>query len=73
MSFVKRSTLISCAEILRGKERTVEILRGEFKNFHEPSDLLEKQGRYGEVFLKGSKLRRGRTVDLSHKDRRIYP
>jgi hypothetical protein len=43
-----------------------------FANFREPLDLTEEQGRYGEVFPKGSKLRRGRTVDPSHKDRRIY-
>jgi hypothetical protein len=41
-------------------------------NFREPSDLTEEQGRYGEVFPKGSKLRRGRTVDPSHKGRWIY-
>jgi hypothetical protein len=41
-------------------------------NFHEPSDLTEVQGRYDITFSKKSKLRRGRTVDPSHKGRRIH-
>jgi hypothetical protein len=41
-------------------------------NFREPLDLTEEQGRYDEVFPKGSKLRRGRTIDPSHKGRWIY-
>jgi hypothetical protein len=38
------------------KERTVSILRGGFATSHEPLDLTEKQGRYGEVFLKVQSL-----------------
>jgi hypothetical protein len=38
----------------------------------EPLDLTEVQGRYNNIFSKGSKLRRGRTVDLSHEDHQIY-
>jgi hypothetical protein len=49
------------------------VLRGESMNLREPSDLVEVQGRYGVSFSKGSKLKRGRTVDPSHKGRRIYP
>jgi hypothetical protein len=30
----------------------VIILGGEFMNFHEPSDLTEKKGRYDEYSLK---------------------
>jgi hypothetical protein len=46
------------------KERTVEILRGDFANHREPLDLAEVQGGYGEYFSsKGSKLRRGRAID----------
>jgi hypothetical protein len=40
--------------------------------FRGPLDLERVQGRYADVFSKGSKLRRGRTVDLSHEDHRIY-
>jgi hypothetical protein len=40
------------------KSRTIEILQGEFANHHEPLDLGELQGRYGDVFPKDSKLRR---------------
>jgi hypothetical protein len=41
-------------------------------NLREPLDLAEVQGRYDEVFPKGSKLRRARTVDPSHEDHWIY-
>jgi hypothetical protein len=32
-------------------------------NFREPLDCEKEQGRYGEVFPEGSKLRRDRTID----------
>jgi hypothetical protein len=37
-----------------------------------PLDLVEVQGRYDVIFSKGYKLRRGRAIDPSHKDRQIY-
>jgi hypothetical protein len=46
--------------------------RGDFANHRKPSDLGKVQGKYGDVFLKISKFRRGRAVDPSHKGRRIY-
>jgi hypothetical protein len=39
---------------------------------HGPLDLAEVQGGYDVIFSKGYKLRRGRSVDPSHKDRQIY-
>jgi len=54
------------------EERTVGIFRGGFTTSREPLDLTEVQGRYGEVFPNSSKLRRNRTIDLSHKDHWIY-
>jgi hypothetical protein len=47
---------------LRRKERTVEILYGEFANSREPLDLTEEQGSY-DKYSQGFKLRRGRTID----------
>jgi hypothetical protein len=64
-------TLSHFAEFIK-EERTVGILRGEFATSREPLDLTEVQGRYNEGIPKGSKLRRGRAIDPSHKDRRIY-
>jgi hypothetical protein len=49
----------------------VRILQGEFANSHETLDLTEEQGDYGRS-VKGSKLRRNRTADPSHKDHCIY-
>jgi hypothetical protein len=40
---------------------TVEILRGEFLNFREPSDLIEEREGYGGCFYK-CKLRRNRSM-----------
>jgi hypothetical protein len=39
---------------------------------HGPSDLVEVQGRYGLIFIEGSKLRRGKAVDQVHGDYWIY-
>jgi hypothetical protein len=64
-------TLSHFAEFIK-EERTVGILRGEFAKSREPLDLTEVQGRYNRVFPRGSKLRRGRAVDPSHKGRWIY-
>jgi hypothetical protein len=58
-----RGTLSRFAGFIRKK--TVGILRGEFATSRESLDLGEVQGRYGNVFPKGSKLRRGRAVDPS--------
>jgi hypothetical protein len=52
--------------------QTVSILRGGFTTSRGILDLVEVQGRYGGVLSRGSKLRRGRTIDRSHKDHRIY-
>jgi hypothetical protein len=52
--------------------RTVGILQGGFMTSRGPLDLTEVQGRYSGVLSRGSKLRRGRTIDPSHKDHRIY-
>jgi hypothetical protein len=41
-------------------------------SFREFLDLTKVQGRYNDVFSRGLKLRRGRTVDPSCKGRRIY-
>jgi hypothetical protein len=49
----------------------VGILCGEFVKSHEPSDLMEEQGSYDE-YSQRFKLRRGRTIDPSHKGRWIY-
>jgi hypothetical protein len=54
------------------KEQMDEILRGDFANLREPLDLAEVQGRYDIIFSRGSKFRRGRAVDPSHKGRWIY-
>jgi hypothetical protein len=51
--------------------KTVGILCGEFAKSREPSDLTEEQGSYNE-YSQRFKLRRGRTVDPSHKGRWIY-
>jgi hypothetical protein len=50
----------------------VSILIGGFTAFRGPLYLKRVQGRYNNVFSKGPKLRRGRTIDPSHEDRRIY-
>jgi hypothetical protein len=63
---------LAISQIYQRKGRTDENLRGDFAKFHGPSDLGEVQGRYSDVFPKGSKLRRGRAIDQDHKDRGIY-
>jgi hypothetical protein len=63
--------LVHFSEIAK-EERMVGILRGGFVNSREPLDLTEEQGRYVKVFATSSKLRRGRTVDPSHKGHQIY-
>jgi hypothetical protein len=50
----------------------VEILQGEFVKFCRPLDLTKEKGRYDKVFPKGSKVRKGRTIDPSCKSRQIY-
>jgi hypothetical protein len=57
-----RKYLTHLAEFIR-KEWTVGIPLGEFTNYHEPLDLRKVQGRYSDVFPKGSKLRRGGAID----------
>jgi hypothetical protein len=54
------------------KKRTVRILQGGFTIIRGPLDLAEVQGRYDVILSKGLKLRRGRSVDQGHEDRRIY-
>jgi hypothetical protein len=39
---------------------------------YELLDLIKVQGRYNGVFSRGSNLRRGRTIDPSYKDHRIF-
>jgi hypothetical protein len=63
--------LVHFAEIIR-KDRRSEFSEESSRYFRGLLDLAEEQGRYGEVFSKGSKLRRGRTIDPSHKGRWIY-
>jgi hypothetical protein len=48
------------------------VLEGESANLRESLNLTEVQGRYDEVFSRGSILRRDRTADPSHEDRLIY-
>jgi hypothetical protein len=66
-----RKYLIHFAEFIR-KERTVEIPQGEFANHRKPLDLGKVQGRYDDVFPKGSKLRRGGAIDQDHEGRWIH-
>jgi hypothetical protein len=49
----------------------VGILCGEFAKSREPSDLTEEQGITMSI-PKGSKLRRSRVIDPSHKGHWIY-
>jgi hypothetical protein len=63
----KEEHLIISQEPLE-KEWMVVILRGESANLHESVDLVDVQGRYDNVFPKGSKIRRRRTVDQGHED-----
>jgi hypothetical protein len=46
--------------------------RGEFANHRKPLDLGKVQGRYDDVFPKGSKLRRGGAIDQDHEGRWIH-
>jgi hypothetical protein len=57
-----RKCLFHSAGFIR-KEQMVGILRGEFVNHRKPLDLGKAQGRYGSVFPRGSKLRRGGAFD----------
>jgi hypothetical protein len=66
-----RKYLIKFAEFIR-EERTIGILRGGFATSREPSYLGKVQGRYNNVFPRGSKLRRGRAVDQDHEGRWIH-
>jgi hypothetical protein len=50
----------------------VEILQGGFATSRGSSDLTEVQGKISPVFPGDIKLRRGRTIDTSHKGRWIY-
>jgi hypothetical protein len=70
---VERDTLFSlCRSSQEEREWTGRILCGEFTKSHEPSDLTKEKGSYASI-PKGSKLRRSRTVDPSHKSHWIYP
>jgi hypothetical protein len=55
-----------------GKKWTVKIPPTEFTNNCKTLDLGKEQGRYDNVFPKGSKLRRGRVVDQDHDGRWIH-
>jgi hypothetical protein len=54
------------------KERMVGILCGEFAKSREPLDLTEESRGVTASIPKGSKLRRSRTIDPSHKGHWIY-
>jgi hypothetical protein len=41
-------------------------------NHRKPLDLGKEQGRYGDVFPKGSKLRRGKAIDQDHEGHWIH-
>jgi hypothetical protein len=64
------SKRLQCLDVLKGCRKECvqgDILRGEFVNHRKPLDPRKVQGRYGDVFPKGSKLRRGRAVDQDHE------
>jgi hypothetical protein len=66
-----RKYLTHLTQFIR-KERTVGIPLGEFANHRELLDLGKVQGRYDDIFPKGSKLRRGGAVDQDRKGRYIH-